>query len=169
MSIKERLYNHLFELREKQANCPAEKRAELGQVSETVSLSTRQKEKNMTASYCSKHQCTTTADNGECYMCFQSRLWKEKQDAHNADLLKNPPAYVYETWGWEQTNATFFKVTRKTAKSLFGIEVVGKCLGEDGFMTGMAVPTDEIKGTERKINLKKVDRYETPVRISWYG
>jgi hypothetical protein len=36
-------------------------------------------------------------------------------------------------------------------------------------MTGEAVPTDDVKGTERKINLKKVDRYEAPVRISWHG
>jgi len=121
------------------------------------------------SNYCSKHKCATTTETGECYVCFQNRLWKEKTEKHNAELLSTPPKYVYTTWGWEQTNATFYKITRKTAKCLFGIEVKGKCLGEDGFMTGLSIPTDETKSEEVKINLKKVDRYEEPVRISWYG
>ena len=99
----------------------------------------------------------------------QARMIRAQIDAHNSALLSNPPDYVYETWGWEQTNATFYKVTRHTAKSLFGIKVAGKCLGEDGFMTGLSIPTNEAKGEEVRINLRKVDRYEEPVRISWYA
>ncbi len=124
----------------------------------------------MNAFYCSKHRTTATAENGNCYYCEQKKLWQAKKNAHAADLLANPPKYLYTTWGWEQTNATFYKVTRKTKKSLFGVEVEGRLVnGEEGFMTGHEEPTDEIKGAEIRLNIAKLDRYTNPISVSWYG
>lgn len=124
----------------------------------------------MTAFYCQKHRTTAQAENGNCYYCEQHAQYRQEKQQHAADLLANTPQYLYTTWGWEQTNATFFKVTRKTAKCLYGIEVKGRLVnGEEGFMTGHEEPTDEAKGEETRLNLNKLDRYTKPVAVSWYG
>lgn len=104
-----------------------------------------------------------TAKNGNCYYC-------EQYITHINDLLNNPPKYLYATWGWEQTNATFYKVTRKTEKCLFGVEVKGRLVnGEEGLMTGREEPTDEVKGAEIRLDIAKLVRYTDPVNVSWYG
>lgn len=120
--------------------------------------------------YCKKHNCTTDDGNGNCYVCTQNERYKLQKKLKVASLLQNPPQYLYTTWGWEQTNATFYKVTRRTAKCLYGVEVEGRLVnGEEGFMTGHEEPTNKIKGTEMRLNLAKLDRYTEPVAVSWYG
>lgn len=120
--------------------------------------------------YCKKHNYGTDKDGTECYYCAQNRQYKAEREAHALDLLANPPEYVYEIHGYDQTNVTFYKVTRVTPKCLFGAEV-RQTIKTDGLftMTGSAWPTDEVIGKETRLNLKKINRYIKPVQISWYG
>lgn len=51
------------------------------------------------------------------------------------------------TWGYDQTNASWFRVERRTEKSVWLVELKGTTVrGEEGFMQGHEVPTDEIQG-----------------------
>lgn len=122
----------------------------------------------MNAFYCQKHRSTVQAESGNCYVCEQNARYRKEREQHVSELLANPPQYLYTTWGWEQTNTTFYKVTRKTEKCLFGVEVEGRLVnGEEGFMTGHEEPTDEAKGEEVRLNLSKLNRYTEPVAVSW--
>jgi hypothetical protein len=91
------------------------------------------------------------------------------------------------TWGYEQTNADFYKVINKS-KTFVKLRKLKDRIVEDknGFMTGSAFPVDEFDSSEPEVFIKKpylfmgriyvrmkygsAERWDgTPVRISWYG
>ena len=69
----------------------------------------------------------------------------------------NNAEYFVSTWGWEQTNVTFYKVIKRTAKTVTVIEVSSK-RNYSAPMEYSAVPSDE---TPRwaKVMRKKVKNY----------
>ena len=54
----------------------------------------------------------------------------------------NNAEYFVSTWGWEQTNVTFYKVIKRTAKTVTVIEV-GSKRNYSAPMEYSAVPSDE--------------------------
>jgi hypothetical protein len=47
-------------------------------------------------------------------------------------------------WGYDQTNATWYRVERRTEKSVWLVELAGQTVDNTGFMQGHDVPTDRI-------------------------
>jgi hypothetical protein len=87
-------------------------------------------------------------------------------------------AILYRTWGYEQTNADFYKVIKITDRTIT-IRKLKEVITELGFMSGTAVPfTEEIGGISPwagpeaiiyNTNAKLSVWDGKPVRISWYG
>jgi hypothetical protein len=65
----------------------------------------------------------------------------------------NIAQYFVSTWGWEQTNVTFYKVLKRTAKTLTIVKVAAN-ITPTGDMEYIATPTDTVEGKaiRRKIN-----------------
>lgn len=88
---------------------------------------------------------------------------------------------LVRTWGCEQTNATFYRVARRTATTVILVELATVATWEGDTMTGTAVPGDDL-GTpaiRRRIDrdgVVKVDGYSKarpwnrkPVHVTCYG
>lgn len=71
--------------------------------------------------------------------------------------MSNATEYFVSQWGWEQTNVTFYKVIKKTAKTVTVIEVGSK---REYTQWGqyVAVPTDE-SPRWAKVMRKKVKNF----------
>lgn len=71
--------------------------------------------------------------------------------------MDNKAEYFVSQWGWEQTNVTFYKVIKKTAKTVTVIEVSSK---RDYTLWGqyVAVPSDE-SPRWAKVMRKKVKNF----------
>lgn len=71
----------------------------------------------------------------------------------------NKAEYFVSQWGCEQTNVTFYKVLKRTAKTVTIIEVLSKRIATKwGEYT--ATPTDEIPNWARVMR-KKIHNYST--------
>ena len=53
-------------------------------------------------------------------------------------------------WGYEQTNASFFKVVKRTAKQVVLVQLETVVKSWDKYMCGFAEPGAEKPGTERR-------------------
>jgi hypothetical protein len=59
----------------------------------------------------------------------------------------NVGTIVVNSWGWEQTNVDFYQIVRKTPKSVW-VKKLPATVEQNGFMSGMAMPTGEPVGEE---------------------
>jgi len=130
---------------------------------------------------CATHNSMYRADS-ECSMCYAERQKRQhrEQREQKAKELRHSAAvgdFVYTTWGYEQTNVTFWQVTRKTGKCLFGRKVTTRLVdsrlpnGQPAF-AGYAYPVrGEFKSDEARVNLHDVDLYDgiSGVSASWYA
>ena len=73
----------------------------------------------------------------------------------------NNAEYFVSTWGWEQTNVTFYKVIKRTAKTVTVIEV-GSKRNYSAPMEYSAVPSDETPLEETLLDYSAVPSDETP-------
>lgn len=71
--------------------------------------------------------------------------------------MNNTAEYFVSTWGWEQTNVTFYKVIKRTLKTVTVVEVSSK-RNYTAPMEYTAVPTDEVPRWA-KVMRKKVKNY----------
>lgn len=95
---------------------------------------------------------------------------------------------LVEIWGYDQTNADFYKVLKKTKKTVILRQLQTKTIADkDGFMTGTTVPIKnkwerDSKPFRRTIKYYKGELYVKirsyssankwdgkPVRTSWYA
>ena len=75
-----------------------------------------------------------------------------------------PGTILSYTWGYEQTNADFFQVTRATAKTAWIRPIAQTETPDGGFMTGKAKPViNRFTGPERR---KRIQRYENSEFLS---
>ena len=56
-------------------------------------------------------------------------------------------------WGYEQTNASFYKVVKRTAKTVVLIQLETVVESWDRYLCGNAVPGAEKPGTERRFKV----------------
>jgi len=71
---------------------------------------------------------------------------------------------LYSSWGWEQTNITFYKVVKRTPKQV-QLQQIGTSHIEDQSMAmqGTAVPNEEVKRNgvfRRKVQKSSYDNEE---------
>lgn len=67
--------------------------------------------------------------------------------------------YGVSSWGYDQTNVDFYKVVRKSAKSVW-LMPVQSAVQETGFMCGNSVPSDEPVEWKGKVLMKRLSVYE---------
>ena len=70
---------------------------------------------------------------------------------------------LYSSWGYDQTNITFYEVLRKTAKTVT-LQPVHSEIVESGDMVGKVIATKEPKGKPVRRSL----RFGNAVRIESY-
>lgn len=86
---------------------------------------------------------------------------------------------LYTSWGWEQTNVSFYEVTRETKASIWVRRIRSKTT-EKGFMCGETVPvepreyiSDEVMTRRKTARMSKyapLFKWDgTPKYTSWYG
>lgn len=106
--------------------------------------------------------------------------------AFDATKHFKPGDIVVNSWGWEQTNADFYRV-EKVAKNRLTIIKLKTLTTETGFMCGTAVPGDEdpfgkvpltvgayLWDDGKRIGVKfrfgSGEKWDgEPERVSWYG
>lgn len=79
---------------------------------------------------------------------------EENANRYNGNNLEVGDILVY-SWGYEQTNIDFFKVVRKTEKSVAIVEIGKNAIGSRGFMSNDVEPNPEIekgKPVTRRVN-----------------
>lgn len=64
------------------------------------------------------------------------------------------------TWGYEQTNASFFKVVKRTAKQVVLVQLETVVKEWDKYMCGLAEPGAEKSGTERRYKVQNLGKNE---------
>ena len=50
------------------------------------------------------------------------------------------------SWGYDQTNISWYRVERRTEKSVWLVELKGTVVEQTGFMQGRAMPSSDIQG-----------------------
>ena len=63
-------------------------------------------------------------------------------------------------WGYEQTNASFFKVVKRTAKQVVLVQLETIVKKWDAYLCGKAIPGDEKPGTERRFKIHNLGKDE---------
>jgi hypothetical protein len=85
---------------------------------------------------------------------------KQEQKVKNAGIdatkIYQIGDIVVNTWGWEQTNVDFYKVTKVTARQIEVVEIGDKNVeGSDGFMSAMVMPdVDNVGEKTYKLRVK---------------
>ena len=75
------------------------------------------------------------------------------------------PEYFVAQWGYEQTNVTFYKVLKRTAKTVTLIEVKSRVTYIDA-VNYLAVPIDEIANKAKAFRRKIMDCYKNCDAVS---
>lgn len=111
---------------------------------------------------------------------YAKLLISQKRDKFFNSL--NVGDIIYTQWGYEQTNAIFYQIIKKSGKATVVLREIEKKTKEigDASMSGTAEPVkNKFKGPEFKkilkdefINFDHGNGYlyqNKPVRVSWYG
>lgn len=62
---------------------------------------------------------------------------------------------LVSSWGYDQTNISWYRVERRTEKSVWLVELKGQLTnGEEGFMQGHSMPTTEVRTRTRWVKGK---------------
>lgn len=77
--------------------------------------------------------------------------------------------YGYSQWGYDQTNTDFYKVVKKTEKSVW-LQPVHGVVEETGFMSGNSIASDMPHSYKNKIIVKRIKKYGDDESCGgWYG
>lgn len=71
-------------------------------------------------------------------------------------------------WGYDQTNASWFRVERRTEKSVWLVELARGSYEETGFMQGRETPGTEVRKRERWTPSGYVDDTVFRRKLSFY-
>lgn len=75
--------------------------------------------------------------------------------------------YGVSQWGYDQTNTDFYKVVKKTEKSVWLLPVQ-EITETTGFMSGVSVPSEQPHNWKNKVIVKRIKSWKSNDRIDEY-